>query len=1245
MKCFRFLFASLFSMALVSVALASPQNELLEKRTAMSKTFDNGNGTFTLQTSTSPIHYQDTRSSWQEVNASVVSQKGSYEWGCTTNGLRSFFSSSLSSGVRVEAQPDFWLNLWPSGLFLQFADGRVEKYEDCKVVSPVVSGNKVLYRGVYSFVDQAYEVESYALRLQLIINDLSQGQRAELARAEYLKVTFHLERHENTSVWEGSREYKNGFVGSQLDFRDGEAQEAFSFEALRVQGRADALFDLKYSVEQLGNETQLSVLLPTRSLLSKGNNFPLIIDAVVNLYCPDTNHSCSVVSYENGSQYSLSRTGTPLVGGLTIPPSYPIYYYRAGLQWGWSNDQLPDGSVINDVGLHFYVQNGNGISVANLGPNQTVDLTSSYWDTHPQELFVALSNWNRHFTTRTFPSGNGWVDISSLGSAAVNWLQQMLPYHRFTLGFVGDPEVLNVSPTRIYGSASPQAYLSVTFTPSVVRVTVRNHYLGSNPPFYGDSVFIDNTPTPILSPAFFDWTAGQWHNIGAKYVSPYLSAPNPRYFCDWTDVVPKDRRINVSIYRNLYEAEFKERPLLTGWQSYPTNYLNWSWRPSEARPVYLGSFDACYWKGSFLGPDLWSHFQWFNVTTNSTPDAVRVDNPTNTYLIKAHMQSGSDTNDVWSNPFSTTAPPPGDPLIAHSNDSLATGFPNGQKIALDLKDRLHVVFASGDTVYYSKSNKKAKKWSLPVAVGLGKFPAIAMDSRENPHVLWTSGTQVLSSQLSNGNWTTPYSLFSSSGATVEAPSFVINTANDSGFASWTVVTTTSSEVSLASFMPGDTTAPVSIQRVDSGGTTSFASPSLILDPTGKVLVSWSRDGEVYFQERGGTMIDLSQSSELSIHPVVDAFGERVTVTWQEQDASGAFRILRVMKVGDIWGAPWDLGPGSGSAVYPAVAGASQIVFSTDAPGRREVFYNGLYEDGGWLYTTLLSVSSEGSAHNYPSIVLDNDWPKATLHAVWTSEVPLVVPPRAIKTIAIEVPPVPSVFVDVGQSQPSSRTVQRGGFQVYGNLPFMTADTHPQKLIYRFTGLNPNKRYRLGVTYYFEKPGETWRMRLVVDGRDGMRTRIPTNTRVDDSDWLPRSVYQDGVIDVEITPLEGDFALCNEIALYEFDRGKGGGPQEEEGWSGKPLPLTYALGQSYPNPFKDNVTIAYQLPEEVPVSLKVFNVTGQVVRELASGKQKAGFYNAVWDGKDGSGRSVSSGIYFYRLDAGGFTKTNKLVVVR
>jgi hypothetical protein len=94
-----------------------------------------------------------------------------------------------------------------------------------------------------------------------------------------------------------------------------------------------------------------------------------------------------------------------------------------------------------------------------------------------------------------------------------------------------------------------------------------------------------------------------------------------------------------------------------------------------------------------------------------------------------------------------------------------------------------------------------------------------------------------------------------------------------------------------------------------------------------------------------------------------------------------------------------------------------------------------------------------------------------------------------------------------------------------------------------------------------------------------------------------------------------------------------------------LPRVFALGPSRPNPTRVGVRIDYALPKESLVSLKVYNVAGQLVRTLREGKEKPGYFVAEWDGKDQVGHRVSSGVYLYRMEAGEFRKTRKLVVVR
>ncbi|MCH8872693.1 T9SS type A sorting domain-containing protein, partial [candidate division KSB1 bacterium] len=85
---------------------------------------------------------------------------------------------------------------------------------------------------------------------------------------------------------------------------------------------------------------------------------------------------------------------------------------------------------------------------------------------------------------------------------------------------------------------------------------------------------------------------------------------------------------------------------------------------------------------------------------------------------------------------------------------------------------------------------------------------------------------------------------------------------------------------------------------------------------------------------------------------------------------------------------------------------------------------------------------------------------------------------------------------------------------------------------------------------------------------------------------------------------------------------------------------------YPNPLNPTTQIAYALPQTVEVNLKIFNVLGQMVRALLQNKQQtAGVYGIEWDGKDDLGKDVSSGVYIYRIEAGDFVKSHKMMLLK
>ena len=95
-----------------------------------------------------------------------------------------------------------------------------------------------------------------------------------------------------------------------------------------------------------------------------------------------------------------------------------------------------------------------------------------------------------------------------------------------------------------------------------------------------------------------------------------------------------------------------------------------------------------------------------------------------------------------------------------------------------------------------------------------------------------------------------------------------------------------------------------------------------------------------------------------------------------------------------------------------------------------------------------------------------------------------------------------------------------------------------------------------------------------------------------------------------------------------------------------IPQTFALYPNVPNPFNPTTVIRYDVPAGGgAVTLRIYNVSGALIRTLADGQQTAGQKTATWNGKDNQGRSVASGVYFYRLQAPGFTMTRKMVLVQ
>ena len=134
------------------------------------------------------------------------------------------------------------------------------------------------------------------------------------------------------------------------------------------------------------------------------------------------------------------------------------------------------------------------------------------------------------------------------------------------------------------------------------------------------------------------------------------------------------------------------------------------------------------------------------------------------------------------------------------------------------------------------------------------------------------------------------------------------------------------------------------------------------------------------------------------------------------------------------------------------------------------------------------------------------------------------------------------------------------------------------------------------------------------------------------------------------------------AAYEFNMGPSGEPREfqivvgtekyvEQAESGLPdVPRRFGLAQNYPNPFNPLTTIDFEIPAHggtayLPTSLKVYSLLGREVATLIDEPKQAGYHSATWNGRNGAGREVSSGVYFYRVVAGPYQETRRMVLLR
>jgi hypothetical protein len=150
--------------------------------------------------------------------------------------------------------------------------------------------------------------------------------------------------------------------------------------------------------------------------------------------------------------------------------------------------------------------------------------------------------------------------------------------------------------------------------------------------------------------------------------------------------------------------------------------------------------------------------------------------------------------------------------------------------------------------------------------------------------------------------------------------------------------------------------------------------------------------------------------------------------------------------------------------------------------------------------------------------------------------------------------------------------------------------------------------------------------------------------IDNDHVIGYSVYQGDRRMNEQVITANEFSASDDAILKPMIKG---GYETVFGSHGSRLsvtPISYAFS-IYPNPFVRKTHIDYALPELTSVEVKIYDVSGQLVRTVVSGKQEPGYYNIIWQGDDDRGRQVSAGVYFIQINAKGFESQQKIIFVR
>lgn len=603
----------------------------------------------------------------------------------------------------------------------------------------------------------------------------------------------------------------------------------------------------------------------------------------------------------------------------------------------------------------------------------------------------------------------------------------------------------------------------------------------------------------------------------------------------------------------------------------------------------------------------------------------------------------------------------------------AFGLHNGQILEIDSSNRTHFVYNGNDGwIYYTCSND-GYSYRNPIKLGEGTNPNIALDSKDNIHIVWFTNNSFYYKRFDANSEKWAESILLVSTKPLEYPEFgapSIATSQDSLFVIWESKQKDSESKGKALLFGSanlkDVGSTFHYLKIDEGSpkqTTCKCQQPPVTTPD-KILRSPSIDVDVM----GNPYIAWDK-----VHPYKDIlFYERENGKWTSTILSDTSICTQEMEpnikvengvINVVWTGEYD--PCEPTDIYYRkgyVKGGWEPVrkvCSTDKDSRSPVWLDGyvLWEEDGDIYRNRYDYSifefkskSGENLTDFSGIQQDATFSKPHIVTIDKNVFEFFLMDDSSGTYmclnAETMKAVPPLYaINCGLPEPSPYTIERDDYVTYGENFFESLDIDTTKLKYHFDGIKPGPQKMIEFVFYHEGEKDL-KLIIKIDDQKIDNICVPPGKPISHKVMIPESCLKDGKIDLTIEPVspkDNDIVVCNAIWIFDLSSGNGGTQFDGEGE--KSLPAIYSLRNSYPDPFNNRTTIFYSLAKPGKVSLKVYDVSGRLVKTLVNKEQSQGVYNIRWNGTNNNNRRVGSGVYFYRLQSRQYTSVKKVVCVR